>query len=149
MILCYRLCSSRYSPDSGRGAALAGGRWNPVGAEVIYTAATLSLAVLEVLVHFSVLPEDYVMTEIHIPDTVSVEVLRTSEHPHGWQSPAPITATQAVGGRWINERNSCVLVVPSSIVATDRNYLINPHHKDFRKLAFSKPVPFRFDPRLK
>ena len=32
------------------GAALQGGRWNPKGVEVVYAAATVSLASLEVLV---------------------------------------------------------------------------------------------------
>jgi len=55
------------SQHSGKGAALAGGGWNPAGVEAIYAAATLSLADLEVLVRFAVLPRDFVPTEpLHI-----------------------------------------------------------------------------------
>lgn len=49
----YRLHSSRYHASSGDGAAIRGGRWNPSGTPVIYAAASASLAVLEVLVHYS------------------------------------------------------------------------------------------------
>ena len=73
MTRCYRLSSGRYPSNSGKGAAIAGGRWNPVGVEAIYAAATASLAALEVMVGFSVLPRDFVLTEIHIPAEVAIE----------------------------------------------------------------------------
>ena len=40
----------KYRPDSGKGAALYGGRWNSVGIEVVYTSSHISLAILEILV---------------------------------------------------------------------------------------------------
>jgi len=65
----YRLSSRKYPANNGKGAAKYGGRWNPVGTEAIYAAATVALATLEVLVQFAILPKDYVLTEIHIPDS--------------------------------------------------------------------------------
>jgi hypothetical protein len=67
------LSSGKYPSNDGTGAALDGGRWNPRGVEVVYAAATASLAALEVLVHFSVLPRDFVLTEIHIPAAAVIE----------------------------------------------------------------------------
>ena len=64
----YRLHSKRYPANSGRGAALHGGRWNPPGVEAIYTAQSRSLAALEILVHYAVLPRDFVLTPIRIPE---------------------------------------------------------------------------------
>ena len=49
------------------GSSLHGGRWNPKGVAVVYAAASASLATLEILVQYSVLPRDFVLTEIHIP----------------------------------------------------------------------------------
>jgi RES domain-containing protein len=39
--------------------------------------------------------------------------------------------------------------MPSAIIPSEFNYLLNPQHKDFGKLHIAPPVAFRFDPRLK
>jgi RES domain-containing protein len=70
-----------YPSDTGMGAAAQGGRWNPKGIEVVYAAATTSLAALEVLVHFSVLPRDFVLTEMQIPSAVVIESLHEKDLP--------------------------------------------------------------------
>jgi hypothetical protein len=56
---------------------------------VVYAAATASLAALEVLVHFSALPCDFVLTEIHIPVAVAIESIDEGPLPADWQSPSP------------------------------------------------------------
>ena len=93
MTLVYRLSSSRYPADSGKGAALHGGRWNRIGTEVIYSAQSPSLAALEIIVHYEVLPNDFVLTPIQIPD--EVEVLRVEDQslPDGWDSEVANEAT--------------------------------------------------------
>jgi RES domain-containing protein len=40
------------------------------------------------------------------------------------------------------------LSVPSAVVPPERNYLLNPAHRDFTKIRIGKPEPFHFDPRL-
>jgi RES domain-containing protein len=135
--------------NSGGGAALHGGRWNPRGTETIYAAASRSLAVLEIMVHYSVLPRDFVLTEIEIPPEVPIDRLISNDLPRGWNTPAPARATQEIGRRWIRSAATAVLEVPSAIVPTESIYLLNPKHKDFRLLKFASPVPFRFDGRLK
>jgi len=93
----YRLHSSRYRANSGKGAAISGGRWNPPGVEAIYTAGSVSLAVLEVLVHYAVLPKDFVMTPIRIPDIVQISSVLDFDLPAGWDDPIVTTATQNIG----------------------------------------------------
>jgi hypothetical protein len=80
----FRLSSSRFPAESGVGAALFGGRWNRIGTEAIYASESRSLAALEILVHFNVLPRDFVLTQIHIPDEVGILRLELSDLPAGW-----------------------------------------------------------------
>jgi RES domain-containing protein len=94
MIVVYRLHSSRYPASDGQGAAINGGRWNPKGDPVIDAAASPSLAALEVLVHFSVLPKDFVLTSISIPDLVRVTNVPETALTEGWNDPLPIPVTR-------------------------------------------------------
>ena len=149
MIEAYRLHSSRYPANDGTGAATTGGRWNPKGTEVIYAAASRSLAVLEILVHYSVLPRDFLITPISIPDSVSIVGVPDSVLAAGWNQPTPIPTTQEYGGRWITANSSAVLIVPSAVMPLERNYVLNVLHPDFRKIAFEPSESFPFDPRLK
>jgi len=64
VLKAYRLSSGRYPANSGAGAALHGGRWNPPGIPAIYCADNRSLAALEILVHYDVLPRDFAITRI-------------------------------------------------------------------------------------
>ena len=115
-----------------------GGRWNPPGVEVVYAAATASLAALEVLVHYAVLPRNFILTEIHIPHGVPVE--RVDEVP---------AATQEFGRKWVEEQRSAVLAVPSAVIPSERIYVLNPAHDGFPRIEFLPPVAFEFDRRLK
>ena len=149
MISIYRLCSSRFPAKSGAGARLFGGRWNRAGTEAIYAAQSPSLAALEILVHFSALPTDFSLTEIVIPDDVSILRWRPDSLPRGWDQEVPSSVTQELGESWVRTAEYAVLCVPSSIVPTDYNYVINPAHPAFPKIQFGPSLPFRFDPRLK
>lgn len=99
--------------------------------------------------HFSVLPRDFVLTEIDIPDETSILRLKISDLPAGWDSEAVTESTQEIGERWTREGRYAVLSVPSTIVPAERNFVINPAHPDFPAIRFSLPSPFRFDSRLK
>jgi RES domain-containing protein len=116
---------------------------------MIYAAATASLAALETLVHFSALPRDFVLTEIHIPEAVVVGAFDEEDLPADWRTFSPSPMTQEIGRRRTVELRSAVLSVPSTIVPVERNYLLNPNHPDFGQIEFLPSTPFRFDPRLK
>ena len=149
----YRLHSSRYPANSGRGAALHGARWNAPGVEAIYTAQSRSLAALEVLVHYAVLPRNFVLTSIRIPeDRVSVMRLKPDALFAGWaarnpENAAGLTQAQRMGSRWLS--SMAVIGVPSAIIPEERIYVLNPAHPEFQYIEFSTSEPFRFDPRLK
>jgi RES domain-containing protein len=57
--------------------------------------------------------------------------------------------TQSIGDEWIKEGKTPVLKVPSAIVPGDSNFLLNPAHKDFKKIKLLKTLPFQFDSRIK
>jgi RES domain-containing protein len=147
----YRLCSKRHPANSGKGAAITGGRWNPIGTEVIYASSSAALSLTEVVVHFAagLLPDDYVLTEIHIPETVRIERVPDDKLPANWDALTDNPEPQEFGGRWARELRTCVLSVPSCIVPTERNFVINPAHPDFAAILFLPSQPFTFDPRLK
>ncbi len=147
----YRLIRAPWVSQAltGEGARRYGSRWNPKGVPMVYTASTLSLAALEALVHFAVetSPLDYVALTIRVPDH-AVERVDASTLPANWNAmPAPATC-QELGARWAAEARSVGLAVPSAVVPSEDNILLNPLHPDFAKVTLEKQEPFLFDSRL-
>ena len=68
----YRVCRATYARLDGEGAKLVGGRWNSPGRSVVYMAETISLAVLENLVHMAGedFPTGYVVVEAVVPEDI-------------------------------------------------------------------------------
>lgn len=147
----FRLSKEKYANSlNGFGAAKFGNRWNSKGVEIIYTAESRALAMSEVLVHLSLamLPKDFVMVTVQIPETTSISNLEQNELPQFWNIHPPNTATQKVGDNFINEGKFCLLKVPSAVVPGDFNFLINPHHSEISKISISEIIGFPFDPRI-
>lgn len=117
-------------------AAKFGNRWSPKGTETIYLAESRALAMAEIVVHLTLasLPSDYVMIEIDIPDGIEIKVLKKKDIPHNWNNHPTNKETQKIGDEFIEKLESVILKVPSAVVEGDYNYLINPHHKDFKKI---------------
>ena len=147
----YRLIRAPWVSQAltGEGARRYGGRWNPKGVPMVYTASTLSLAALETLVHFAIdtAPVDYVALTIRVPDD-AVQRMAKTELPPDWNAaPSPATCQQ-VGARWAAEAQSLGLAVPSTVVPSETNILLNPLHHDFPIATLEKQEPFLFDSRL-
>lgn len=147
----YRLSRKKYADElSGIGASKSGNRWNSKGTEIIYCADSRALAMAEVSVHISLttLPEDFVMMEIYIPDFIKLQSLEENNLMQGWNYFPHSYKTQKIGDTFIAENKFCILKVPSAVVKGDFNYLINPHHKDFKKIEILNFYKFPFDVRL-
>ncbi|MFV0566522.1 MAG: RES family NAD+ phosphorylase [Flavobacteriaceae bacterium] len=147
----FRLSKQKYANElSGKGAAKSGNRWNSKGTEIIYTAQSRALAMAEVAVHLTLatLPGDFVMMEINIPDSIKIEALNPKHLPSHWNSHPPSIGTQKLGDGFIDSNTKCVLKVPSAVVQGDFNFLINPHHPDFKKIKIINTIPFPFDERI-
>jgi len=152
-ITVFRICKTKYASTAfdGEGAFRFGGRWNSRGTRIIYTAGSLSLAVLEMLVHLdddSILME-YSYISVQIPPELILKVEDFCKLPKTWNdSPAPIAA-QKIGDDWAKAQVSAVLEVPTSIIPLENNYLLNPLHSDFANVSTGTPQKFTFDERLK
>jgi len=147
----FRLSRKKYASElSGIGASKSGNRWNSKGTEIIYCAASRALAMAEVSVHISLimLPKDFMMLEINIPKSITAQVLSEKELPSNWNDFPHTYKTQKLGDLFITNNVYCILKVPSAVVKGDYNYLINPHHRDFKKIKISKMYKFPFDRRL-
>jgi RES domain-containing protein len=148
----WRLCSARYAATAfdGEGARLFGGRWNDKGVSVVYTSATLSLAVLEVLVHHRVpLPaHDFMAVSAEFPRRMRMETIEETQLPLDWRTDPPPRALPELGSEWARSLRTLVLAVPSVLIPQEFNYLINPRHPDFSRLKITPPQAFPFDARL-
>lgn len=176
MITVFRLFSPWRNPWDAAGAFAHGGRWNSPGSAVLYSASSLSLACLEILVH------------IRNPSNFPVYSYAQLAIPEGqielWESGDPIRSPerrQAIlesevlsreeGDIWIRERQRKsdprrvyrsgqasetvqyvsrplpVRQVPSAVVPQEWNYLIDPEEEVLQR-GWSQPKPFRIDSRL-
>ncbi len=149
-MLVYRLAKKQYSRDlSGAGASQFGGRWNKRGTPVIYAGESLEISLLELLVHVPpmMVPQLDAVT-IKIPDD-SISEITPKQLPRNWQDyPAPSLLAE-IGYKWVHANKSLALKVPSSVISSSCNLVLNCNHRDFRKVKILKCEEFRFDPRLK
>lgn len=148
----WRLDRDGRNPLDGLGGLHSAGRWHTRGSRVVYTSSHLSLAVLEKLVHLDpdLLPDDLVAFEIEISgEPSSMERISLADLPPDWKSQPPASSTQAIGRAWLADpARPGVLVVPSAIVTSESNYLLNPAHRDAERWSVVSSEPFRFDARL-
>ena len=151
-VTVYRIGKTKYAATAfdGEGAFRFGGRWNSRGTRIIYTADSLALAAMEMLVHLdddSLLLE-YSFVAAEIPKNLVMPVADFRPLSPDWSlSPAPL-AGQRIGDEWTRGSVSAVLEVPTSVVPRGKNYLLNPAHPDYHKIAVGEPEKFVFDERL-
>ncbi len=151
MLTAWRIAKTRYAGAAfdGEGARLYGGRWSSAGLRVAYASQSVALATLEVLAgigKMSLLPS-YSLISAQFEES-ELEVLPITSLPANWRAyPAP-PELQAIGDKWVAENRSLVLQVPSAIIETEANFLLNSMHTSFASVKISGPLPFELDPRL-
>jgi len=150
-ITAWRIVKARHAANAfdGEGARLEGGRWNSPGTPLVYTSGSAALAALEMLVHLgrrSILGA-YVLIACTFEERL-IERLDPRRVPPNWRSyPAP-PDLQVIGDEWAKAATAAVLQVPSAVIETESNYLLNPRHQDFKTVRVGDPQPFDFDERL-
>ena len=99
MIRVWRIIKKKYLQYalSGEGTRLGGGRWNHAGTPVVYASESLSLAALELFIHFTrrdiVISKSLLAIPVHIPDTIRILEIHLEDLPRGWNSSPPPDST--------------------------------------------------------
>ena len=129
---------SDYASLSGEGSLYFEGRWHSIGLPILYLAASPPGALVEVLVHLELdegpLPGQYQLLEIAAPDTLAIENL-IPDHPSMELPGQNLTQTRALGDAWLRSRGTVLARVPSAILPSTWNYLLNPMHPDAAQVA--------------
>lgn len=146
----WRITTARFAQTafSGEGARRYGGRWNPKGWEVVYTAESQSLALLELMVQDDPLRAHYVLIPAHLPADIAQKRIDAEQLPGNWRSIGARDALSALGLGWLQSAQTAVLDVPSAVVPAERNILLNPRHPDFARIGLGQPQSLQTDIRL-
>lgn len=152
MALVYRVVRQKYAdrPLDVTGTWLNGGRWNPPGVGILYTAEHPALALVEILVHMPQVPcselPTYRLFTLEIPDQ-SQQVLMAEELPVYWSENA-YGRSQTILGEWLIKPDVLALGVPSSVMPDGMNYLLHPSHPDYGAIRVIEEKALVIDPRL-
>jgi RES domain-containing protein len=148
-MIVYRFTHSRYKEDiSGTGAKLFGGRWNEPGIAALYSSSSISLSLLEVLVNAHTLEElkALALMKLEIPKSVDLSIQKLPTLKKTWYK--DFEYTRWIGSEFLKAGDHLLLECPSAVINEEMNYLINPGHKEFKKLKLISSDNFKFDDRL-
>jgi RES domain-containing protein len=106
--------------------------------------------VLELFVHTDpdLLPADLVARHADIPEATAITEVGLADLPGDWREfPAP-ASLQRIGDEWLRRAATAVLSVPSAIVPSERNFVLNPAHPGFASVQVGPPETFELDARM-
>jgi RES domain-containing protein len=140
---------SRHLDLNGRGGLYAPGRWHHRGAPIVYLAETPAGALLETCVHTSAndIPPSYTLLALQMEDSISLETLDNNTLPPDWMDQPKVT--REMGSAWLKSMRAALLRVPSALLPTTFNVLLNPLHADAEKIKIDAAYSYPFDPRIK
>ena len=149
----WRLIRPEYDERlDGEGSKIAGGRWNSVGRNAVYTSSHLSLAVLEVYVNIPQELRDNLpilqAVRIAIPDDARATQISQARFASLIVAPDPIAESRTIGDDWLDRGDTLVLEAPSALVPEESNFILNPAHPRMREVKIASTRAFHFDPRL-
>ena len=148
-MIVYRLSHSKYAfilRSSG-----AANRWNKLFQFVIYCSENISLCALELLAHTSgIRPAgEFKIMEIEISGKYTMNSIDTVQLPENWHQFQSYAFTQSMGSEWYESKSSLIMKVPSAIIQSEFNYIINTQHQDFiKKVKLIEIKDFFWDSRF-
>ena len=149
----YRITKEKYSEDiSGRGAELYGGRWNSIGIPALYTSENRALGALELLVHTpkGIMPPKYILVTLEIPEYLVAKITQidVQKLKFKWDSLRESDKSQELGRKYFIEKGAFGIRVPSTIIKSEFNIVLNPRHEDYKVVKIIKKERFLLDKRL-
>jgi len=150
-MLVYRVGRTKHANDlSGEGAKINGGRWNHKSIPCLYTSESRALSLLEYTVNVSIeeIPRALSITVIEIPDS-EILIIKEESLPGNWkQFPVP-SSTQHFGTHLLKTVKKCVIKIPSSVIAEEYNYILNPLHVNSKSFKILSITDLIYDLRIK
>jgi RES domain-containing protein len=141
---------SNFTDLSGDGGLRVAGRWHSRGRRIVYLSDHPASALLEVLVHLEIDPEDlptnFRLLAVDFDDDVSFDEVNADGLAADWGRDT--AGSRARGDAWIESGRTALLRVPSAIVPFAFNWLLNPAHADSARVRIGAVRPVSFDPRL-
>ncbi len=133
-MLAYRIVHKQFS-ESLNCSGMAG-RWNLAGQRVLYAADSIPLAFLENMIRRQGVGfnEDFKIMIVEIPDNLSIETIEASNLKAGWRSMNQYAQTQLLGTAWFVSAATLILKVPSAVLPSSYNLVINSTHPGFSKI---------------
>jgi len=151
MPIVYRIVRDKYRKDpfSTTGSRLYGGRWNPKGTGILYTASTPELGLLEMLAHmpgirYEDLPPFWILS-LKVPD--EIRRFPREQMPDFWQDHT-YEQTQNWLKDWLVQPDTLGVAVPSVILPVSCNILLHPLHHLFEKITLCGEEKLQPDKRL-
>ena len=148
----YRIVQEKFAGDlSGNGARIYGGRWNSEGLFAVYTSSSRALALLETLAHTPAKylnTKNYMLVTLSLPDNIRQEETDRTKLSTGWDAPDTRPLTKKPGDKFLRNKSSLLLVVPSVLIPEENNYLLNPLHTDLKKIKLINKRRIHFDARI-
>lgn len=141
---------SNHENLSGAGGLRYGARWHSAGSRIVYLAESPAGALIEILVHLELdqfeLPDTYKLLRVSVPAEIQAEDITGWERDKRWKQ--RLRLTRALGDAWLHATRTALAKVPSAVMPSTWNYLLNPDHPDARKMKIVDVTPARFDPRV-
>jgi RES domain-containing protein len=152
MALVYRVMRQKYAdrPLDTTGSWINGGRWNPPGTHLLYTAEHPALALVEILVHMPQVPYPdlpaYRLFTLDIPDA-GRRVLTAGQLPLYWNE-NEYSRSQYILSDWLASPDVLAVGVPSSVLPDGVNFLLHPAHPDYGRIRVVAETALVIAPRL-
>jgi RES domain-containing protein len=147
-MLVYRIVHKSFSTSLF--APGVSGRWNGPGRKVIYTAESIPLAFMENMIRRkgTGFNDEFRIMIIGIPDTLAITALDPGTLAPGWRDFFDYSICQAIGNDWYDKGVTPVLKVPSAVLATNFNFVINSLHPDFKSIRLMDTTHLVPDERI-
>lgn len=126
------------------------GRWNTRGSKVIYAAESIPVAFMENMIRRKGIGfnDQFAIMAIEVHDSLKITEIDPVKLPDGWRDYNDYSICQSLGSEWYEKSVTPVLKVPSAVLITNFNYVLNATHPDFAKIKIVHVSPLIPDERI-